>query len=75
MMAASAVGTFTTRSVSSDEDATSTEQPAALNLACDTTCDSSTCIEKRTWAPQINDAERPSKLGGSASPMLRGLKK
>jgi hypothetical protein len=75
MMAASAVGTFTTRSVSMDKDATSTLQPAALNLACEIAWFSSTWTENRTCAPHTNDAARPTKLGASASPTFRGLKK
>jgi hypothetical protein len=62
-------------SVKNDADATRRLQPAALNLACDIECASSTWMEKRTCAPQLNDAERPVKLGSPASPTFRGWKK
>jgi hypothetical protein len=75
MAAASAVDNPVICSVNKDADATRTLQPTALNRACDTVCASSTCIENRTCAPQLNDAARPVKLGSAASPTLRGLKK
>src|SRR6266446_1627379 len=65
---ASAVVLFLTCSVRTVSAATSTEQPATLNLASTICCPSPTCSETLATAPHVNDAERPTKFGEAASP-------